>query len=238
MRTNPLTGQRNLPMFLLPQFSYYGERFFLDNLDVGYTLFADGHNEVSLLATPGYDEEYIRGKQLYDALLGENLDVTQALFSSVHGLQTKLRNSLQPWKFGFENDLQYLGGFEWEAGFGPVSTQLDVLRQAASAPGIEVRAALGMPIRLTHGTLNIHIGGTWKTPGYSYGLFSGSVSEPHSSFDPFITLRYSLPLTAHWRLGPYVQLEHVSETAFTSVDPGELRHDFVITAFAGAFYDF
>jgi hypothetical protein len=86
----------------------------------------------------------------------------------------------------------------------------------------------------------VNIGGTWKTRGYSYGLFSGSETGNHSSFDPFITLRYSLPLTAHWRLGPYVQLEHISETAFAFeyYPPGELRHDYVVTTFLGAFYDF
>lgn len=58
MRSNPLHGGEDIPLVLLPEVSYYGERFFLKNLEMGFTLFEDDRHQFSMLATPGYDQMY------------------------------------------------------------------------------------------------------------------------------------------------------------------------------------
>ena len=35
VRTNPVIGESDIPLVVIPQISYYGKRFFLENLDVG-----------------------------------------------------------------------------------------------------------------------------------------------------------------------------------------------------------
>ena len=56
-RTRWYTG-RDIPLVLVPQFSYYGKRFFIDNLDPGVTLFDGESNTLSLVASPGYDRVF------------------------------------------------------------------------------------------------------------------------------------------------------------------------------------
>lgn len=58
MRSNPLRGGADIPLVLLPEVSYYGERFFLKNLEMGFTLFEDKRHQFNALITPGYDQMY------------------------------------------------------------------------------------------------------------------------------------------------------------------------------------
>ena len=55
VRSNPLVHGQDLPLVVVPQISYYGKRFYIDNLDVGFTAFDSGTNTLSLIASPGYD---------------------------------------------------------------------------------------------------------------------------------------------------------------------------------------
>jgi len=58
VRTNPLVNGENIPLVIIPHVSYYGERFFLDDLDLGVTLVESAANSLSLIASPGYDRVY------------------------------------------------------------------------------------------------------------------------------------------------------------------------------------
>lgn len=58
MRSNPLHQGEDTPLVVLPEVSYYGERFFLENLEMGFTLFEDRRHQLNLLLTPGYDQMY------------------------------------------------------------------------------------------------------------------------------------------------------------------------------------
>lgn len=58
MRSNPLHQGEDIPLIVLPEVSYYGERFFLENLEMGFTLFEDRRHQLNLLLTPGYDQMY------------------------------------------------------------------------------------------------------------------------------------------------------------------------------------
>jgi signal transduction histidine kinase len=55
VRSNPLVHGQDLPLVVVPQISYYGKRFYIDNLDVGFTAVDGETNTLSLIATPGYD---------------------------------------------------------------------------------------------------------------------------------------------------------------------------------------
>ncbi len=57
-RTNPLVDGDDIPIFLLPQISYYGERFFWDTATLGFTLLETKTQILNAVATVGFDQMY------------------------------------------------------------------------------------------------------------------------------------------------------------------------------------
>lgn len=58
MRSNPLHQGEDMPLVFLPEVSYYGERFFLKNFELGFTLLENSRHQLNALVTPGYDQMY------------------------------------------------------------------------------------------------------------------------------------------------------------------------------------
>lgn len=58
VRRNPLFDADDTPLLVLPEVSYYGERFFLRNLDMGFTLLETPRHQLNVLMTPSYDQMY------------------------------------------------------------------------------------------------------------------------------------------------------------------------------------
>lgn len=56
VRSNPLAEGEASPLIVLPEVSYYGRRFFLRNLDMGFTLVESQRHQLNLLLTPSYDQ--------------------------------------------------------------------------------------------------------------------------------------------------------------------------------------
>nr|WP_010131989.1 MipA/OmpV family protein [Microbulbifer agarilyticus] len=52
---NPLAGKQDAETYFLPSFSYYGKRFFVSNLTVGYSLLENEHVYLDLVARPNDD---------------------------------------------------------------------------------------------------------------------------------------------------------------------------------------
>lgn len=70
VRTNPLFDGDNSPLILLPSISYYGERFFLDNLRAGFTVFDNSQEKtnshmLNLLTTISLEQVFFE-----DSLVG------------------------------------------------------------------------------------------------------------------------------------------------------------------------
>lgn len=59
-RTNPVVEGSDLPILLMPEISYYGERFFWDTTNMGFTLVETPRHSFNLLATLGLDYIYFR----------------------------------------------------------------------------------------------------------------------------------------------------------------------------------
>ena len=58
VRTNPLLDGDDLPILVLPEVNYYGERFFWDTTTLGFTLLDSPHHMINLVATAGLDHMY------------------------------------------------------------------------------------------------------------------------------------------------------------------------------------
>jgi outer membrane protein len=230
VRTNPLVNGKDIPLVVIPRFSYYGKRFFIDNLDLGFTLAERGANTFNLIATPGYDRVYFYRTDLQNFFIG----------FPVNAFTPVVVDSLTPGAIKVSTPaprITYLAGPEWIFQYGRVSGQLDLLRDATGQnSGDEIRAALGIPLLKSKGTVSASIGFTWKsaaTVNYYYRvpiLYSG-----FAAFDPFIKLGYTLPLSSKWRFNAFAEYERLGNGIADS--PIVAEHS-VATVFVGAIYTF
>ncbi len=235
VRTNPLVGGRDIPLVVIPQFSYYGKRFFIDDLDVGFTLAEDASNTFNIIASPGYDRVFFYRSDL------QNIFVSG--FPATAGFEAAAKprvpsyapNAVQvpPRSRG----ITYLAGPEWTFKLQGVSGQLDVLHDITDQDqGTEVRAALGLPLVKSRASLSADVGFTWKSASivnYYYG--APGIYRGRSAFDPFLKLRVTLPLAGKWRLSAFAECERLGDSI---ADSPIVAEQYVTTAFIGAVYTF
>jgi outer membrane protein len=236
--TNPLYNSKNIPLVLIPHVSYYGKRFFLDDLDLGWTLFDGVVNNFSLIATPGYDRIYFYRTDPQNFFVTGLTSAGTPEYAQVPGNSpiggagaNAAKVSAHPRRF------TYLAGPEWTFRYGRLSGQVDLLREITDQNnGDEVRAGLGIPLLRRKGTLSANFGLTWKSASivnYYYG--EPGIYEGGSSLNPFARLAYTIPLSSKWRFDAFYQYERLGNAIANS--PIVAEHS-VATMFVGAIYTF
>lgn len=222
-RTNPLANSQGLPLVIVPQFSYYGKRFFIDDLDFGVTLAESHSNTLSLIASPGYDRVFFYRSDLQNILV------------NIAAAGTGGSGTTEPFP-ARSRRVTYLAGPEWTFEFHGISGQIDVLQEATGQSGEEVRAALAIPLLESVGRLTANTGLTWKSAAivnYYYG--APGIYTAGSAFDPFFKLGYTLPLGGKWRFNAFMEYERLASAIADS--PIVAEHH-VATMFVGAIYSF
>jgi len=233
IRTNPVVHAQDIPLIFVPQFSYYGKRFFIDNLDPGVTLFEGETNTLSLVASPGYDRVFFYRSDLQNIFVGG----TTAVAAS--GATTFVRNNQNPQAFQQiperSRKITYLAGPEWTFRYARVTGQVDYLHEITGRNhGDEIRAALGIPLGQLAGSWSANVGVTWKSAGivnYYYG--APGIYEAGWALNPFAKLGYSRPLSGKWKLDAFVHCERLGNAIS---DSPIVRGHYVTTAFVGATY--
>jgi MipA family protein len=235
VRTNPLVGGRDIPLVVIPQFSYYGKRIFIDDLDLGFTLAESAANSFNLVASPGYDRVFFYRNDL------QNIFVTGFPFGAENAntLARRVPDDT-PNAVPFPprpRRITYLAGPEWTFKYGGVSGQLDVLHDVTGQDdGTEIRAALGVPLIRMVGSLSANVGVTWKSAAivnYYYG--ASGIYQGGAALDPFLKLGYTVPLARKWRLNAFAEYERLGDAI---ADSPIVAEHYVATAFVGAIYAF
>jgi outer membrane protein len=231
VRTNPLVNGHDIPLAIVPQISYYGSHFFLDNLDLGVTLTDSDANTLSLVASPGYDRVFF---YRYDL---QNFFVTGFTDAAV-GERPVSRETPGAIQFPARaRRVTYLAGPEWTFKVEGVTGQLDVLHEiTAQNHGNEVRAAVSVPLLEKGGSLALNLGATWESAAivnYYYGEPNFYVGG--SSLNPFVKFKYGRPLAGKWRLDAFVEYERLGGAiAYSPI----VENHYVVTGFVGATYPF
>jgi outer membrane protein len=233
VRTNPLAYAKDIPLVVIPQFSYYGKRLFIENLDLGFTLAENTSNTLNLVASPGYDRVFFYRSDLQNIFVG--LPAPGAGAFAAQRVPSNSPNAVQfPPR---ARRITYLAGPEWTFKSRGISGQLDVLHDVTGqSHGTEIRAALGMPLVESRGSLTANVGITWKSAAivnYYYG--SSGIYEAGSALNPFLKLGYTLPLGGKWRFSALAEYERLGNAIFHS--PIVSEH-YVGTVFIGAIYAF
>lgn len=216
LRTNPLANRSDIPLIVIPQVTYYGKRFFIESLDVGFTLHETDAHALNIVATPGYDRVFFHRDDLQNVFAS---GVVNAPFVP-EGYSTHRRRTT------------YLAGPEWTFGVGQLAGQLSALYDVTGRhDGYEVRGAVAYPLLQTEHSITINGGFTWKseeTVAYYYGV--ERLYDPGASLSPFVKLSYMRPLTERWTFTAFAHYEYLDDAIAHS--PLVSDHD-VVTAFAG-----
>lgn len=228
VRTDPVVHEAAIPLVVIPQFSYYGKRVFIEDLDLGFTLTESDASTLSLIATPGYDRVFFYRGDLQNIFVSIPYSaVGYSATGASHGKSVP----------GGPRNWTYLAGPEWTFENHGITGQLDLLHEiTAQNHGNEVRAALGIPLIESTGSLSANVGLTWKSSAivrYYYGV--PRVYEGGWALNPFVKLGYSRPLSSKWRLTAFVHYEHLGNAI---TDSPIVNARYVLTVFAGATYAF
>jgi MipA family protein len=228
VRTNPLAVGDSIPLFVIPQFSYYGKRFFIDDLDLGFTIAETDRNTLSLVASPSYDRVFFYRSDLQNIFVNGFGPSAAPVTADAPGAVRIPPRSRR---------VTYLAGPEYTFRYGGITGQLDVLHEITGRNGgDEVRAAVGIPLLNIRGSLAANAGITWKSAAivnYYYGV--SGIYAPRAAVNPFLKLGYKLPLAGKWRLNAFVEYELLGRAITDSPIVAEYH---VTTAFVGAIYTF
>lgn len=224
-RSNPVAGKSDVPLVVIPRISYYGKRFFLENLDLGFTLHEGKRNTFSLIATPGYDRAFFFRSDLQNIFIPGGFSLPGGQITADQGQSfdvTKRRTT-------------YLLGPEWTFGSGGVVAQFNALREVTGRhDGYELRGAVAATLFESRGSLVLGAGFTWKSENlvrYYYGV--ENLYEPGSALNPFVKARYSLTLSDRWAFNTFVQYEDLGSGIANSP---LLANRHVTTFFAGVVF--
>jgi outer membrane protein len=223
-RTNPVIGRDDIPLFVIPQVSYYGKRFFLESLEPGVTLYESDAHTFNLVASPGFDRVFFSRHDLQNVIVATTF--TDSLVESEAPVPVE-----QTFPVG-RRHTTYLAGPEWMFRYREFIGQLNALYEVTGRhKGYEVHGAISAPLIQTKHSLVVNFGATWKSAAavdYYYGV--PNLYEPDAAFNPFIKLSYALPLSERWTLTAFVHYEFLDNAI---VDSPIVSDREVVTAFAG-----
>lgn len=228
-RSNPVEGRSDIPLVVIPHISWYGKRFFLENLELGYTLYDGEANTFNLIASPGYDRVFFYKNDFQNIFIAGTGISGNTTFTSA-GAVVPAEGREFPVK---SRHTTYLVGPEWSFTYGRVTGQLNALHEVTGENGgYEVRAAVAAPLLVSPtNSLVASAGFTWKSQEivrYYYGI--DGLYQPGAAMNPFVKLRYSRPLTERWTINAFAHYERLGGAISNSPIVTE---DHVTTVFAG-----
>lgn len=254
VRTNPVEDASDIPLFLLPEISYSGERFFIQNLDLGVYLWESESQQLNLLATPGYDDVFFHRWSPSNFFLDSNRMMSSGALKEESEAQpvieTEDNEFINPsFTDVSERDLRDrhmagLAGIEYNLSVESLELQLQYLSDFTGVhEGQEARASLAKHWVNGRHHLVGSLGAVWqssKVVNYYYGLTPAEADErgPYTTdaaVSGLVRVDWNYQLTQRWDLrllASYRQLpDEISASPL-------INDNKVITVFIGGVYHF
>jgi outer membrane protein len=240
MRTNPVMDNDDIPLVVIPQVSYQGERFFIQNLDFGYSLFENEKQQFNLLLTPSYDQVFYNKWDINNFIERSGL----ALDSTKDNPTVEPTNRVIDKRLLHTRRMAGLAGVEYSHSINGLDVQLQLLTEATGYyNGGEARVAVSKSISLGKHDVKLTFGTNWqdaKTLNYYYGLptqeaLSHAPYSANAGFTSLLRFDWSYQLDEHWSLRFFTSYRHLSSAIS---DSPLVTTNNVITAFAGGVYHF
>lgn len=255
VRTNPLAATPDIPLVLIPQVNYNGERFFIQNLDFGFILWEKDSQQLNLFATPSYDQVYFHRWSPSQFFIDQNGFATTGKGSNdddelpvINGGGDKefvtpaFRDPQQ--RDLRDRHMAGLGGFEYSLSTGLVDVQLQYVTDFTGVhDGDEVRVALAKYWASGKHRISTSIGAIWQSSeviNYYYGVTAPEADlrgtyHADAALTPVARLDWNYQLTERWDLrflANYRQLpDEISASPL-------INDNKVITVFIGGVYHF
>lgn len=243
IRTNPVMDNDDIPLILIPGVNYQGDKFFIQNLDIGYNLFESEHQQVNLLVTPSYDQVFFNR---WDANNFVSESSTNNMLTSFNSLGPKRENkdaSIDKHKLHARR-MAALGGVEYIVHDHSLEFQLQALHELTGYyQGDEIRFAFSKNIDLEKSQVKLTLGANWQsadTLNYYYGLSmqeAGNIDTyaPAAGLNTLMRIDWNYQLDRHWSLRFFASYRHLNDEITRS--PLVTQNN-VVTAFAGGVYHF
>lgn len=242
VRTNPVLNNDDIPLIVLPQINYNGERLFIQNLDLGFIVFEDDRRQFNILVTPSYDQVFFNR---WDARNFVIEDVRLSADTGFVGPAIESKNEQIDTDELRKRRMAGLAGFEYNNTLDGFDLQFQVLQEFTGLHhGQEVRLAVTKNYHIDKHNLALSMGAIWQSGevlDYYYGLKEGEAGlsdyryKPGGDTSGVIRFDWGYELTKNWSLRlttAYRQL--ASEIRNSPI----VDDDKVITVFAGGVYHF
>lgn len=255
VRTNPLEATPDIPLLLIPEVSYNGERFFIQNLDFGFILWENETQQLNLFATPSYDQVYFHRWSPSNFFIDSNGFATTGKGSTDDEDLPVIdtggdKELIAP---GFEDvqtrqlrdrHMAGLGGLEYSFTTALVNLQLQYVTDFTGVhDGDEVRVALAKYWATGQHQISASIGAIWQSSeviNYYYGVTKPEADRrgthrADAALTPVARVEWNYQLTERWDLrflANYRQLpDEISASPL-------INDNKVITVFIGGVYHF
>ncbi len=252
-RTNPLVDSKNIPLILIPQISYTGEHFFIQNLDVGFILLESEWQQLNLFMTPSYDPIYFYnnhpGNYFFDSQgftinniqkVGDVVLANNGNNPGSEGPQAKVAS----WRDLHTRRTAGLAGLEYSLTLNQIDFQAQVVHDITGVhDGDEIRLTLAKHWQKGKHRLSLAVGANWQDSAvinYYYGLSAqetdaASIYTASSGISTLARFDWNYKVTEDWDLRFFTSYRQLP----TAISASPLvKDDKVITAFVGGVYHF
>ena len=245
-RSNPLKDYEDIPIYLVPTFAYYGDSWYFDNGNIGYTLVEDERYTVNLTTSFSTDSAFFhRWDPSNIFLTGTNRFEPSALSTRNQPMLMGDEQS-EPALDELENrNFTYLGGIEaylyTRAGVLNFELTHDLLNVHQ---GTEAKLQWLYNIAVKEWNFEFALEFDWKSKEvveYYYGIrpsesvFWSENYKPKSAINTSLKFTSHYVLTEHWKL---LFLARYTQIADEIVASPLLNEDYTSTFFVGTAYRF
>jgi MipA family protein len=262
VRTNPVLDNNNIPLFIIPSISYQGERFFIQNVDFGYTLYQTEQQQINLILTPSYDQVFFNRWDINNfvinsnsASVGSNTDGPTKVPGGenllinvdpvvVDGPGADKNNRAQYFAGLHQRRMAGLAGIEYSIALNNIDVQMQALQEFTQYyKGQELRLALSKHISAGKHRLKFTLGANWQsndTLMYFYGIdadptLQNDSLKVSSGVSGLVRMDWNYRINTHWSLQWLASYRRLSDSVIRSP---LINDNNVITAFAGGVYHF
>ncbi len=259
LRSNPLIDGSDLPLFILPEIRYYGERFFFDTYTGGFTFFDSEYHQLNLVGTIGFDQIYFSSRNIGNFVI-ESGPISGSSSNALEDLDYRLDTddvnnpeNLTASEIEAAIDIDDLHkrstaglvGFEYGYFKNSWDASIQLLQDVSSVhDGQEIRAAVSRNFIVVNEALEFSAGFSWQSDQllqYYYGVEEHEVDSPElayhmdAGYSPFVKVDWRRRLWGNWSWQATIHHRWLSSEITRSP---LLDESTVLTAYIGGVYHF